>query len=75
MYESRAEVSGLVPDELEDACEVGPDLLHGLAQQPSVGSHPHIGHPVHGHQGLQQAAQRVQGGLARLGRGAAGDGR
>lgn len=35
-------------------------------QEPPVGSDAHVGHPVDGHQGLQQPAQRVEGGVAGL---------
>lgn len=54
------------PDDLEDAVEVGLDLVDGLRQQPAVRSHAHVGHPVDRHQGLHQAAQRVERGVARL---------
>lgn len=54
------------PDDLEYAVQVRFDLLHGLRQQPAVGSHTHVGHPVDSNKRLQQPSQRVGGGVARL---------
>lgn len=54
------------PDDVEDAVEVGFDLADGLRQQPPVGAHAHVGHPVDGHQGLQQPAEWMQGRVASL---------
>lgn len=58
-----------LPDDLEDAAEVRLDLLDGLRQQPTIGSHADVGHPVNRNEGLQQPAQRVQRGVTRLQRG------
>lgn len=57
------------PDQLEEAAQVGLDLVDGLGEQAAVGPHAHVGHPVHGDQRLHQPAERVQGGVAGLERG------
>lgn len=55
-----------LPHDLEDAAEVRLDLVDSLRKEPTVGSNAHVGHPVDRHQGFQEPAQRVQGGVARL---------
>ena len=55
-----------LPDDLEDAVEVGLDLVDGLVQEPAVGPHTHVGHTVHGNQRLQETAQRMERGVTRL---------
>lgn len=55
-----------LPDDAVEVFEVRLDLLHRLLQQPAVGTHTHVGHPVDGDQGLHQPAHGVEGGLRRL---------
>lgn len=58
-------VCGL-PDNLEDVVEVRLDLVDSLRQQPAIRSDAHVGHPVDGHQGFNQPAKRMEGGVTRL---------
>lgn len=43
-----------VPDNGEEMGEVSLDLLHSLSEEPAVGSHANVCHPVDGHQRLHQ---------------------
>lgn len=55
-----------LPNNAEEAFEVGLDLLDRLPEQPAVKAHADVSHPVDGHQRLHQPAQRVEGRLSCL---------
>lgn len=56
----------LIPDQLEDAFEVGFDLSHSLLQQSSICSYSNIGHSVDSHKCFHQLAQGMEGSITSL---------
>jgi len=55
-----------LPDNAVVMYEVSLDLLNSLPEEPAVGSHADVSHPVDCYQRLHQPAQRVEGGLTCL---------
>lgn len=59
-------IRATLPNQLEDALEVGLDLPDGLLQQPPVSAYANVGHPVDGYERFQQLAQRMQRSITSL---------